>query len=139
MTTKISTLAKTTKLKRVNSILVSQPPPPVNTKTAFNELETKYNLKVDYRAFNHVEGVSEKDFRKSKIRPEEFNCIIFNSKFGIENFFRIAEEMRVKNFSIAKYFCLSALAITSGVHHYRKRKVFIGQKVCRIWHPLCEA
>lgn len=70
MTTKLSTSANLSKLKRVNSILVSQPPPPVNTKTAFNELETKYGLKVDYRAFNHVEGVAEKDFRKSRIRPE---------------------------------------------------------------------
>ena len=69
MTTKISTSAKPTSLKRVNSILVSQPPPPANTKNAFNDLETKYGLKVDYRAFNHVEGVSEKDFRKERIRP----------------------------------------------------------------------
>lgn len=68
MTTKISTSAKPTSLKRVNSILVSQPPPPANTKNAFNDLETKYGLKVDYRAFNHVEGVSEKDFRKERIR-----------------------------------------------------------------------
>ncbi len=130
MTTKISTLTKTTKLKRVNSILVSQPPPPSNTKTAFNDLENKYNLKVDYRAFNHVEGVSEKDFRKSKIRPEAFNCIIFNSKFGIENFFRIAEEMRVKISPETKYFCLSESVANylQKFIHYRKRKVFIGHK-----------
>jgi len=131
MTTKISTSAKSTKLKRVNSILVSQPPPPANTKTAFNELETKYGLKVDYRAFNHVEGVTEKEFRKSKIRPEEFNCIIFNSKFGIEHFFRIAEEMRVKISPETKYFCLteSVANYLQKFIHYRKRKVFIGQKI----------
>lgn len=131
MTTKISTSAKSTKLKRVNSILVSQPPPPANTKTAFNDLETKYGLKVDYRAFNHVEGVTEKEFRKSKIRPEEYTCIIFNSKFGIEHFFRIAEEMRVKISPETKYFCLteSVANYLQKFIHYRKRKVFIGQKI----------
>ena len=130
MTTKLSTSANLSKLKRVNSILVSQPPPPVNTKTAFNELETKYGLKVDYRAFNHVEGVAEKDFRKSRIRPEEFSCIIFNSKHGIENFFRIAEEMRVKISPDTKYFCLteSVANYLQKFIHYRKRKVFIGNK-----------
>ena len=130
MTTKISTSAKPTSLKRVNSILVSHPPPPANTKNAFNDLETEYGLKVDYRAFNHVEGVSEKDFRKERIRPDEYNCVIFNSKYGIENFFRIAEEMRVKISSDTKYFCLpeSVANYLQKFIHYRKRKVFVGTK-----------
>ncbi|HMY83533.1 MAG TPA: uroporphyrinogen-III synthase [Saprospiraceae bacterium] len=130
MTTKISTSLKTAKLKRVNSILVSQPPPPPNTKNAFNDLETKYNLKVDYRAFNHVEGVSEKEFRKLRIRPDEYNCVIFNSKHGIENFFRLAEEMRMKISPDTKYFCLteSVANYLQKFIHYRKRKVFVGNK-----------
>ncbi|MCO6461427.1 MAG: uroporphyrinogen-III synthase [Saprospiraceae bacterium] len=130
MTTKISTLSKTANLKRVNSILVSQPPPPPNTKNAFNDLETKYNLKVDYRAFNHVEGVTEKEFRKEKIRTDEYNCVIFNSKYGIENFFRISEEMRIKISPDTKYFCLteSVANYLQKFIHYRKRKVFVGTK-----------
>lgn len=130
MTTKIITKATPEKYKRVNSILVSQPPPLPNVKTPFHDLEVKYKLKVDYRAFNHVEGTAEKEFRKLKIRPESYKCIIFNSKYGIENFFRIAEEMRAKISPDTKYFC-----VTEGVAnylqkfiHYRKRKVFIGEK-----------
>ena len=127
MSTKSTTKEKA---RRVNSILVSQPEPLSNALIPYHDLEKKYSLKVDFRPFIHVEEVSEKDFRKYRIRPDEYKFVIFNSKFGIENFFRLAEEMRVKISPDTKYFCLTE-AVANYLQKfilYRKRKVFVGEK-----------
>ena len=85
--------AKEEAYKRVKTILVSQPKP---EKSPYYELEKKYGLQIDWRPFIHVEGVNAKDFRKYRIRPDEFTAIIFTSKNAIDHFFRLCEEMRVK-------------------------------------------
>lgn len=113
--------------KEVKTILVSQPKP---ERSPYYELERKYGLTIHWRQFIHVEGVTEKEFRKNRIRPDEFSSIIFTSKNAIENFFRLCEEMRVKMSSETKYFCLTA-AIANYLQKfivYRKRKVFVGKR-----------
>jgi uroporphyrinogen-III synthase len=113
--------------KRIKTILVSQPKP---ERSPYYELEQKYNLQIDWRPFIHVEGLSAKDFRKIKIRPNEFSCILFTSKNAVDHFFRICEEMRIKMPPDTKYFCLSE-AISNYLQKFilfRKRKVFTGNK-----------
>jgi uroporphyrinogen-III synthase len=113
--------------KRIKTILVSQPKP---ERSPYYELEMKYNLQIDWRPFIHVEGLSAKDFRKAKIRPNEFSCILLTSKNAVDHFFRICEEMRIKMSPDTKYFCLSE-AISNYLQKfivYRKRKVFTGKK-----------
>ena len=113
--------------KPVKTILVSQPKP---ERSPYYNLEQKYGLQIDWRPFIHVEAVSEKEFRKSRIRPDEFTSIIFNSKNSIEHFFRLCDEMRIKMSPDTKYFCISA-AIANYLQKfivYRKRKVFVGVK-----------
>lgn len=113
--------------KPVKTILVSQPKP---ERSPYYNLEQKYGLQIDWRPFIHVEAVEEKEFRKTRIRPDEFSAVIFTSKNSIEHFFRLCEEMRIKMSSETKYFCLSA-AVANYLQKfivYRKRKVFVGVK-----------
>lgn len=109
----------------VKTILVSQPKP---ERSPYYNLEKKYDLQIDWRPFIHVEPVTEKEFRKDRIRPDEYSAIIFTSKNAIEHFFRLCEEMRIKMSQDTKYFCISA-AVANYLQKfivYRKRKVFVG-------------
>lgn len=112
----------------MKSILISQPQPE-NEKNPYAELAKKYNLKVDFRPFVHVEGVPAKEFRKDKINLSEFTAVIFTSRTGIDHFFRICEEIRYEVSPDLKYFCkneATALYLQKYIQ-YRKRKIFFGK------------
>ncbi|MDX1683896.1 MAG: uroporphyrinogen-III synthase [Saprospiraceae bacterium] len=116
-----------TALKPIRTILISQPKP---ERSPYYELEQKYGVQIDWRPFIHVEGVSEKEFRKTRIRPDEYSAIILTSNYAIEHFFRMCEEMRIKMPQDTKYFCLTE-AIANYLQKfivYRKRKVFVGHR-----------
>ena len=51
---------------KVKTILVSQPEPKVENSPYF-ELQNKLKVKIDFRPFIHVEGVSAKEVRAQKI------------------------------------------------------------------------
>jgi len=113
--------------KRIKTILVSQPKP---ERSPYYDLEKKYNLQIDWRPFIHVEGLTAKEYRKQRIRPDEYSAIIFTSKNAIDHFFRLCEESRVFMSAETKYFCLSE-AISNYLQKfiiYRKRKVFAGNR-----------
>lgn len=113
--------------KRVKTILVSQPEP---ARSPYFELEKKFGIKIDWRPFIHVEEVPEREFRKNRIKPDDFKCVIFTSLNSIEHFFRICDEMRIKMPQETKYFCLTE-AIANYLQKfilYRKRKVFFGKR-----------
>lgn len=113
--------------KTVKTILVSQPQP---QRSPYFELEEKYGITVDFRPFVQVEPVPEKEFRKTRIRPDEFTAIVFTSKSAIEHFFRMCEDMRIKMAQDTRYFC-SSEAVANYLQKYilyRKRKVFVGTK-----------
>lgn len=115
--------------KKVKSILVTLPKPE-NDKSPYFVLADKYNLKLDFRGFIHVEGVSGKDVRKEKINFADFTAIIFTSKNSVDHFFRVCEEMRHEVSSEMKYFCISetiALYLQKYIQ-YRKRKIFFGKQ-----------
>jgi uroporphyrinogen-III synthase len=60
--------------KQVKTILVSQPKP--EQRSPYYDLEKKYNLQIDWRPFIHVEGLDVKEFRKQRIRPDEYLSLI---------------------------------------------------------------
>ena len=91
---------------RVKSVLITQPKPE-NDKNPYTELAKKFNLKIDFRSFIHVEGVAAKDFRKDKINLPDFTAVIFTSRNAVDHFFRMAEEMRYEVPTDLKYFCVS--------------------------------
>lgn len=112
---------------KIKSILISQPKP---ERSPYFEIAEKWGIKIDWRPFIHVEPVTEKEFRKNRLRPDEYTAIIFTSKNSIEHFFRMCEEMRVKMSQQTKYFCLTE-SIANYLQKfiiYRKRKVFVGTR-----------
>lgn len=118
--------------KKVKSILVTLPRPE-NDKSPYFALANKYNVKIDFRAFIHVEGVPARDFRKEKINLGDFTGVIFTSRNAADHFFRICEEMRYEVPADLKYFCLSetiALYLQKYIQ-YRKRKIFFGKQTAQ--------
>jgi uroporphyrinogen-III synthase len=112
---------------KIKSILVSQPKP-LTDKSPYFDLSKKYNLKIDFRPFVQVEGISVKEFRKSRIDVCAHSAIIFNSRTAVDHFFRICEELKVTIKDTWKYFCISesiAFYLQKYVV-YRKRKIFFG-------------
>jgi len=114
---------------KVKTILVSQPEPKIENSPYF-ELQLKHKVKVDFRPFIYVEGVSAKDVRLQKIDLNNYSAIILTSKNSVDHFFRVAEEMRYKIPEGLKYFCQSeAVAFYLQKYVvYRKRKIYVGQK-----------
>ena len=112
-------------MTRIKRILVSQPKPE-NDKSPYFDLAEKNNLKIDFRPFIQVEGVSAKEFRKCKIDISSHSAVIFTSKTAIDHFFRIANELRIIIPDTMKYFCKSesiAFYLQKYII-YRKRKIF---------------
>jgi uroporphyrinogen-III synthase len=123
----IPTIVVADKLKPVKSILISQPKPE-SGKSPYIDLAVQFKIKLDWRPFTHVEGVKAADFRKDKVYIEQYSCVIFTSRFAVEQYFRICEELRVKIKEDNKYFCINeaiALYLQKFIN-YRKRKVFFG-------------
>jgi len=118
-----------TTLKKVKSILVSQPKPE-SDKHPYYDLATKYKLKIDFRSFIHVEGVEAQEFRKTKVNIADHTAVIFTSRNAVDHFFRMCEEMRVTVPDSLKYFCMSeAIAFYMQKYVvYRKRKIFYGKQ-----------
>jgi uroporphyrinogen-III synthase len=115
--------------RKVKSILVTLPKPE-SDKSPYFDLAKKYNLKLDFRSFIHVEGIPSKEFRKEKTNFSDFTAVIFTSKNAVDHFFRVAEEMRYEVPADMKYFCISetiALYLQKYIQ-YRKRKIFFGKQ-----------
>ncbi len=113
---------------KIRKILVSQPEP-LNPKSPYFELAKKYNLKIDFKQFIQIEGVTLKEFRQQKINILDFSAVIFTSKTGIDNFFRICGELRLCVPETMKYFCITenvAFYLQKYIV-YRKRKIFFGK------------
>ncbi|PLX07680.1 MAG: uroporphyrinogen-III synthase [Marinilabiliales bacterium] len=112
---------------KIKSILVSQPKP-LTDRSPYFDLAKKYSLKIDFRPFVQVEGVSVKEFRKSRVDICAHSAVIFNSRTAVDHFFRICEELKITIKDTWKYFCISesiAFYLQKYVV-YSKRKIFYG-------------
>jgi len=110
---------------KVKNILISQPEPS-NGSSPYHELTDKYNVDIDFYSFIKVEGVTAKEFRRSKITILKHTAIVMTSRTAIEHFFRLCEELRIEVPAEMKYFCVTeaiALYLQKFIT-YRKRKVF---------------
>ena len=87
-------------------------------------------MKIDFRPFIHVEGLTAKEFRLQKISILSHDAVIFTSKNSMDHFFRMCEATRITVPEEMKYFCVSeAIAYYLQKYiTYRKRKVFIGKQ-----------
>ena len=114
---------------KVKTILVSQPEPKIENSPYF-DLQEKQKVKIDFRPFIHVEGVSAKEIRLQKVDINNYTAIILTSRNSVDHFFRVAEEMRFKVPDTMKYFCQSeAVAFYLQKYVvYRKRKIYVGKR-----------
>lgn len=113
--------------EKIKTILITQQEPGTD-KNPYAELAKKHKLKIDYRPFIHVEGVSGLDFRQDRVDILEHGAVIFTSRNAVDHYFRIAKEMRLSIPETMKYFCMSE-AIAYYLQNYiqfRKRKIFFG-------------
>lgn len=112
----------------IKKILISQPAP-TSPKSPYFDLETKYNVKFDFRPLIHVERYSEKEFRAQHINILDYSAVIFNTRHAIDNFFSLCKDLRVSIPEDMKYFFISekiALYIQKYIQ-YRKRKIFFAK------------
>ncbi|MDN3722806.1 uroporphyrinogen-III synthase [Aequorivita sp. SDUM287046] len=122
---------------KVKTILVSQPEPKIENSPYFDLIE-KQKVKIDFRPFIHVEGVSGKDVRAQKVDLTQYSAIILTSRNSVDHYFRIAEELRFKVPDTMKYFCLSE-AVAYYLQKYvvyRKRKIYVGKRTFSELAPL---
>ncbi len=122
-------MAKKEELVKIKSILVTQPRPE-GDKSPYFDLQKKFTLKIDFRPFIHVEGVSAKDFRTQKVNILDHTAVIMTSRNAVDHFFRLCTEMRISVPETMKYFCISestAYYLQKYVL-FRKRKIFHGKQ-----------
>jgi len=123
------TIVETSRLKKVSSILVTQSFP-AESLSPYLEIEKKYGVKVDFRPFIEVRGISFKDFRKQKINILEHTAVIFTSRHAIDHFFRICKEAKIEMPADMKYFCITEQTANYLAKYVQicKRKLFVGIK-----------
>ena len=111
----------------VKKILVSQPKP-ASEKSPYSDIASRFDVELVFRPFIKVEGLTSKEFRQQKVNISDYTAIVFTSRHAIDNFFKLAKELRVTIPEDLKYFCITetiSLYIQKYVQ-YRKRKVFFG-------------
>ncbi|MDR2848069.1 MAG: uroporphyrinogen-III synthase [Bacteroidales bacterium] len=116
---------------KIKNILVSQPRPNETEKSPFAELSEKYQVKVDFKPFIRIEGVSAKEFRQYRVDILSHGAVFLTSKTAVDHFFRICDEMRIVVPDTMKYFCTSE-SIANYLQKYiiyRKRRIFFAPKL----------
>ena len=109
---------------KVQNILISQ----ANhaQRIAYDDLEKRFGVRIDFVPFVILEGLTEKEYRKNRVYPNDYTAIVFTSKNAVDHFFRLCADMRIKMSEDTKYFC-STEAIANYLQkfiNFRKRKVF---------------
>lgn len=118
--------------KKVKTILISQPDP-TDENSPYFKLRDKWGLKIDFRKFIQIDGVSPSEFRKQGINPLDYTAVIFTSKYAIDHYFRILKDLKVEMPADMKYFCVSE-ATAKYLQKYiviRKRKLYVGLRTSR--------
>ena len=103
-------------------------PEPLNPKSPYYELAKKYNLKIDFKPFIQVEGVTLKEFRRQKINILDFSAYVFTSKPGLI-IFRICGELlyaylKDEIFAIRKCMLLPPKYIYTGKEDFSENQSF---------------
>ena len=120
------------RLEKVKSILVSQPEPQAEN-SPYQMLSEKYDIKIDFRPFIHIEPVSIKDFRKQKVDILNHSAVIFTSRNAVDHFFNICKQLKIEMPADMKYFCISDQTAYYLQKYIviRKRKIFTGSKTAQ--------
>ena len=90
----------------VKKILVSQPKP-ASEKSPYFDIASRFDVELVFRPFIKVEGLTSKEFRQQKVNISDYTAIVFTSRHAIDNFFKLAKELRVTIPEDLKYFCIT--------------------------------
>lgn len=114
-------------MTKVKKVLVSQPQPQ-SDKSPYFDVAKRHGLKLVFRPFIKVEGLSSREFRQAKISISDFTAIIFTAKTAVDHFFNLCKELRINIPDTMKYFCTTeSIALYLQKYTvYRKRKIFHG-------------
>ena len=91
----------------IKKILVSQPKP-ASEKSPYYDIAKEFGVELVFRPFIKVEGITAKEFRQQKISIPNYTAIVFTSRHAIDNFFKLAKELRVTIPEDLKYFCVTS-------------------------------
>jgi uroporphyrinogen-III synthase len=126
-------------VSKIKSILISQPQPqPGDEDNPFVQIGKKWSVKVEFRKFIQIQGISASEFRKQSLDPLKFTAVIITSKYAVDHYFRICKELKIEMPPDMKYFCVSE-ATAKYLQKYitiRKRKLFVGTKTAEDLIPL---
>jgi uroporphyrinogen-III synthase len=126
----LSKIAKIFMTERtIKNILISQPEPTDLLKNQYKALSSKYEVEFTFYKFFDVVGISNREFRDYKISLLDYSAVIFTSKLSVDNYFRLAKELRLNIPESMKYFCITE-AVANYMQNYvqyRKRKIFYGK------------
>lgn len=113
----------------IKNILISQPAPADIAKSQYKTLIDKYGINLTFFKFFDVVGVTTREFRDSRIALLDYSAVIMTSKLAVDNYFRLAKELRVTIPESMKYFCISDTIANylQNYVQYRKRKIFYGK------------
>lgn len=113
----------------IKNVLISQPAPADIDKSQYKILIDKHNLNFTFYKFFDVVGVTNKEYRDSKVNILDHSAVIVTSKLAVDNYFRLAKELRLVIPESMKFFCVSE-SIANYLQNYiqyRKRKIFYGK------------
>ncbi|MBR6457213.1 MAG: uroporphyrinogen-III synthase [Bacteroidales bacterium] len=110
----------------MDRILISQNTP--SNLAPYNTLTEKYGVKCEFFPFFKIEPLSSMEFRTQHVNLADYTAVTFSSRFAIDAYFKLAEELRFKVPETMKYFCSTELVAMYLQKHivYRKRKIFFG-------------
>lgn len=115
---------------KVKTILISQPQPADIDKSPYADLINKFGLKLEFKKFFSIVGLTSSEFRQQRIDLADYTGIIFTSRNVIDHYFRLAKEVRFIVPDTMKYFCTSdqiAYYLQKYIQ-FRKRKIFYGDQ-----------
>lgn len=111
----------------IKTLLISQPAPQ-SDRSPYFDLAEKHELKIDFRQFIEVKGIELTEYKAQKVNILDFSAVLITSKTSVDNYFRLADEMRIAIPASMKFFCLTeSLAYYLQKYiTFRKRKIFYG-------------
>ena len=112
----------------IHNILVSQPRP-LSERNPYSDMEERFGVSFDFCQLIHVEGLDAHEFRQQRINPLDYTAVLLNSRLGVDHYFRLCEELRLKVPESMHYYCISE-AVANYLQkyiQYRKRRVFFSE------------
>ena len=75
----------------IKTILISQPKP-TNENSPYSSLIRKHKVKIDFRKFIHVEGLSAKEVRAQRVDFSKFHNVILTSRNSVDHFLELLKK-----------------------------------------------